>query len=230
MTNDQSAIFWSLAPGHWSFLTFYPFPPETLPLDFSPRMSQLPLLTVFDIETTGLDPQNGHRIIEIAGVKIAGGKIEDEYFASLVNPEREIPLEARQVHKITDEEVKGAPGIEEVLPKFLEFSSGSILVAHNASFDYGFLETEKQMCWGYLELPECFCTMRLSQSLYPKEFRHNLDIVAKKFGLQMPNARHRALDDALLTANALLKMLDDGHIQSIDELRRRASLKQMSAR
>lgn len=193
-------------------------------------MPHLPPLTVFDIETTGLDPRMGHRIIEIAGVRIENGVISDQSFSSFVNPERDIPAEARQVHKISDEDVKGASGIEEVLPKFLEFATGSILVAHNASFDYGFLEVSKDMCWGYIDLPECLCTMRLSQSLYPKDFRHNLDIVAKKFGLESPSNRHRAFDDALLTAKALLKMLDEGHIQSIDELRRRAGLKQLSSR
>ena len=190
----------------------------------------LPPLTIFDIETTGLDPARGHRIIELAGVRYENGTITAETFNSFVNPEREIPLEARQIHKISDEEVRGAPGIEEVLPKFLDFAKGSILVAHNASFDYGFLQVAKEMCWGYIELPECLCTMRLSQSLYPKDFRHNLDIIAKKFGLEMPGARHRALDDAMLTVKALEKMLGEGHISSIDELRKKAGLKQAVAR
>jgi DNA polymerase-3 subunit epsilon len=188
----------------------------------------LPSLTVFDIETTGLDPRRGHRIIEIAGVKIENGAImKDASFVSLVNPEREIPLEARQVHKITDADVSGAPGIEVVLPKFLEFAKGSILVAHNASFDMSFLEMEKQLCWGYLELPECLCSMQLYKSIFPREFRWNLDIVSQKFNLQRPVNRHRALDDVLLTAEAILKMLEAGNIRSMDELRRRAGFGQL---
>lgn len=193
-------------------------------------MSVLPPLTVFDIETTGLDPKSGHRIIEIAGVRIENGTILERPFLSFVNPEREIPLAARQVNKISDEDVKNAPGIEVVLPEFLEFAKGSILVAHNASFDFSFLEVAKEMCWGYIELPECLCTMRLSQSLYPKDFRHNLDIISKKFGFELPAGRHRALDDAELTAKVLLKMLGESHISSIDELRKKANIKQMSAR
>lgn len=193
-------------------------------------MSRLPTLTVFDIETTGLDPKRGHRIIEIAGVRVENGIPTDQVFASLVNPERDIPFEAKQVHHIGDEDVRGAPSIDAVLPKFLEFSSGSILVAHNASFDYGFLLSEKELCWGYVDLPECLCTMRMSQSLYPKEFRHNLDMLVKRFNLEVPTVRHRALDDALATAKALERMLNERHISSLDELRKVASLGQVPAK
>lgn len=189
-------------------------------------MSQLPPITVFDIETTGLDPARGHRIIEIAGVRIENGAIQEENsFVSFVNPERSIPLEARQVNKISDDDVKSAPLIDEVLPKFLNFARGSLLFAHNAEFDYGFLAHEKQFCWGYVDLPECFCTMRLSQSIFSTEFRHNLDVLIKKFNLQAPPDRHRALADTIVTAQALLKLLETGHIQSIDELKKRAALR-----
>lgn len=182
-------------------------------------------LTVFDVETTGLDPRRGHRIIEIAAVRIEGGKImEEKTFTSYVNPERDIPWESRQVHGIGDDAVRGAPTIMEVLPAFLEFAQGSVLVAHNAAFDMSFLASEKEFCWGYIELPECLCTMRLSQSLYPQAFRHNLDTLAQRFSLTLPADRHRALPDVLLTAQALLKMLESGNIQSLDELRRRAAL------
>lgn len=185
----------------------------------------LPPLTIFDVETTGLDPRRGHRIIEIAGVRIEHGIIQrDSAFVSLVNPEREIPWDAKQVHKISDEEVKNAPRIEEVLPQFLEFARGSFLVAHNAQFDMSFLRAEKEFCWGYVELPECLCTMRLSQCLYPTEFRHSLDVLCKRYALTIPDTRHRALADVLLTAEALLKMVDAGGIRSLDELRKKAGL------
>ena len=185
----------------------------------------LPPLTVFDVETTGLDPKGGHRIVEIAGIRIENGCIDEtKTFVELVNPEREIPFEARQVNKITDEEVRAAACIEEVLPRFLDFASGSILVAHNARFDMGFLSCEKDLCWGYVELPECLCTMRLSQTLFPREFGHNLDMVARRLQLAIPKVRHRALPDVLLTAHALLKMKELGELTSIDELRSLASI------
>jgi DNA polymerase III epsilon subunit len=191
-------------------------------------MPSIPPITVFDLETTGLDSRRGHRIIEIAGVRVENGIIcHDLSFSSFVNPEREIPWEAKQVNKISEEDVATAPTIDSVLPRFLAFAAGTTLVAHNAAFDMGFLETEKQYCWGYVDLPECLCTMRLSQNLYPHEFRHNLDVLTRKFNLQMPAGRHRALADATLAAEALLKMLEEGKITSIDRLRKVASLKQL---
>lgn len=188
-------------------------------------MAPLPPLTVFDVETTGLDPTKGHRIIEIAGLRIDNGMIDEtNTFVSLVNPERDIPWEAKQVNKISDDDVRMAPGIEEVLPKFLEFAKGTMLVAHNAAFDMGFLRCEKEMCWGYIDLPECLCTMRLSRTLYAREFGHSLDAVARRLNLTLPKARHRALPDVILTAHALLKMVELGEITNIDDLRSIASL------
>ncbi len=179
----------------------------------------LPPITVFDVETTGLDPRRGHKIIEIAGIRIEGGEIDEtKSFVSLVNPERSIPWEAKQVNKISDEAVRNAPGIEEVLPKFLAFSEGSILVAHNATFDMGFMEVEKELCWGYIDLPDCLCTMRLSRALFPTEFGHSLDAVSRRLGLTIPQARHRALPDVLLTAHALIKMIELGEIHSMEDL------------
>ncbi len=188
----------------------------------------LPPFTVFDVETTGLEPRKGHRIIEIAGVRVENGSILSQgTFSSFVNPEREIPWEARQVNKISDEDVKDAPTIDVVLPQFLDFAKGSILFAHNASFDLGFLEAEKEFCWGYVELPEVLCTMRLSQGLFPTEFRHNLDVLAKKFNLPLAENRHRALDDTLLAAQALLKMLEAGKVSSMEKLRKLAAVRQL---
>jgi DNA polymerase-3 subunit epsilon len=183
-------------------------------------MTPLPPITVFDVETTGLDARRGHRIIEIAGLRIENGEIDEtRTFVSLVNPERLIPWEAKQVNKIRDEDVAGAPGIEEVLPKFLEFAQGSILVAHNANFDMSFMHCEKEMCWGYIDLPECLCTMRLSQAVFANEFGHSLDAVARRLSLTIPQARHRALPDVILTAHALLKMIEIGEITNFDDLR-----------
>lgn len=194
-------------------------------------MASLPPLTVFDTETTGLDPHKGHRIVEIAAVRIENGIIlEDQAFTSFVNPERDIPWEAKQVNHIADEDVKDAPTIMTVLPEFLEFAKGSILVAHNAEFDMNFLRCEKDFCWGYVELPECLCTMRLSQSLHKTIFRHNLDALGQHLGIPMPTDRHRALPDVIVTAKVLMKMIDNAKIMSMDELRRRAGLAVLSAK
>lgn len=193
-------------------------------------MSALPPFTVFDTETTGLDPRKGDKIIEIAGVRIENGAIQEmKTFVELVNPEKPIPWEAKQVNKISDEEVATARTIDQVLPEFLQFAAGSVLVAHNADFDMGFLQIEKETCWGYVDLPECFCTMRLSRSLWPQEFRHNLDTLALRLNLAMPTDRHRAMPDVLLTAQALLKMIEQGNITSLEDLRKRAGSMQMAA-
>ncbi len=195
---------------------------------YCPTVS-LPPITVFDVETTGLDPQRGHRIVEIAGVRMENGVILHESpFVTFVNPEREIPWDARQVNKITDEEVKSAPTIDLVLPQFLEFAKGTLLVAHNAQFDMSFLEAERQYCWGYTDLPECLCTLMLSRHLYPQAFGHSLDVVCRRFKLDMPQTRHRALADVLLTAQALQKMME--RISSFEELKKRAGVKALSAK
>ncbi|MBU0458614.1 3'-5' exonuclease [Patescibacteria group bacterium] len=189
----------------------------------------LPALTVFDVETTGLDPNRGHKIIEIGAIRIEEGKIlEANPFDMLVNPERPIPIEASQVNKIRNEDVISAPTIDQVLPQFLDFASNSLLVAHNANFDMGFLTKEKELCWGFIDLPECLCTLRLSRSLYPTEFRHSLDVVALRLGIELPAVRHRALPDVLLTAQALLRMVEGGDIGSIEDLRVKAGVRQMA--
>ncbi|MFA5799532.1 MAG: 3'-5' exonuclease [Candidatus Peribacteraceae bacterium] len=189
-------------------------------------MPAFPPITVFDIETTGLDPRKGHRIIEIAGLRMENGVADpSKAFISFVNPERLIPWETKQIHKITDDIVHNAPGIEEVLPKFLAYAEGSVLAAHNAAFDMSFLEHEKELCWGYIDLPECLCTMRLSQALFPREFGHSLEAVARRLKIPIPSQRHRALPDVQLTLEALLKMLEMKNIGSFEELRNLSSLK-----
>ena len=192
-------------------------------------MTPIPPLTVFDVETTGLDPCKGHRIIEIAGVRVENAKIGEQTYVSFVNPNRSIPFEAQRINWIADTDVADAPLIDTVLPQFLAFSQGSILVAHNATFDLGFLESEKEYCWGYVDLPEVLCTMRLSQGLYPREFRHNLDVLVRKFALPPSENRHRALADTMLAAQALLKMLSEGKIDSLEKLRKLASVRQLVA-
>ena len=181
--------------------------------------------TVFDIETTGLAPSAGDRIVEIAGVRIERGEMQpSSQFLSLVNPQRKVPWEAQSVNRITEEDLLRAPTIDAVLPQFLEFARGTILVAHNAEFDLSFLCAEKEMCWGYIDIPESLCTLCLSRSLSPHEYRHNLDAVAERLGVPLPAAgRHRALPDVLVTAEVFLKLLHKGNISSLEDLRKRAT-------
>lgn len=187
--------------------------------------------TVFDLETTGLNPRAGDRIVEIAGIRLEKGVIVHEYpFLSLVNPEKKISWEAQQVHRIPPQELRTAPTIIEILPKFFEFAQNSTLIAHNAEFDLGFLESEKEFCWGYVEIPECLCTLRLSKAVFPYESCHTLNAAAKRLQLPLPSMRHRALPDVLLTAQIFLRLLEQGKIQSLSELREKASLKYIPCR
>ncbi|OGJ57191.1 hypothetical protein A3H22_03450 [Candidatus Peribacteria bacterium RIFCSPLOWO2_12_FULL_55_15] len=188
----------------------------------------IPSLTVFDIETTGLDPKRGHRIIEIGGIRVEQGRIDQtKTFSSFVNPECLIPPNAKRINKITDDALRDAPTIMTVLPEFLAFAKNSLLVAHNAAFDRGFLEVEKECCWGYVELPLCLCTMLLSKSLFPTVSRHSLDALCERFQIPIPPDRHRAMADVLLTTQVLRKLLEHGHIHSFEELQRRAGLPEM---
>jgi len=191
-------------------------------------MPAFPPLTVFDVETTGLDPLRGHKIVELAAVRVEDGKINKEGpFNTFVNPERTIPPEAAQVNRIRNEDLEGAPSIDQVIPLFLDFAKDTLLVAHNAAFDMGFINSEKEHCWGFVEIPECLCTMCLSRSLFPGEFRHSLDVVSMRLGIELPPKRHRALPDVMLTAEALLKMLEIGKITSVADLKKKASWGQL---
>ncbi|MEK7137570.1 MAG: 3'-5' exonuclease [Patescibacteria group bacterium] len=180
--------------------------------------------TVFDVETTGLNSLGGDRIVEVAGVRIEGGIVQDNLtFSSYVNPQRTVPWEAKAVHRIPEQELSKAPPIEEVLPRFLSFAEGSLLIAHNAEFDMGFLMAEKEGCWGYIDLPECLCTLCLSRNVQPHEYRHTLDVLALRLGFPLPQDRHHALPDVILTAKVFLKLLEVGKIRTLAELRERAA-------
>lgn len=163
-----------------------------------------PIFTIFDTETTGLSPLNGDRIIELAAIKIQGVDLVDQ-FESLVNPERKIPFEAQRINNINDEMVKDAPKIGEVLPKFLDFAAGSVLIAHNASFDLAFVNFEMEKA-GILHPPlEALCTVNLARRVLPRLGSHSLDSIIHFLNINC-SRRHRALDDVKATAKAFLTM------------------------
>ncbi len=167
------------------------------------------MYTIFDTETTGLSPDQGDRIIEMAAIKIVDGKITNEKFEALVNPERPISLSASAVNGITDEMVENKPTMYKVLPKFLRFVGDSALVAHNASFDKKFLQAEINLCGINLPIPKFVCTLNLSRKLFPYERSHNLDVVARRMGVGIQEEdRHRALGDVKVTAQVFIKFLE----------------------
>ena len=158
---------------------------------------------VFDIETTGFSAVTD-RIIEIGAVKVEDGKITDK-FSTFVNPKRPIPFRITELTGITDEMVIGSPDIETILPQFIEFIGDAVLVAHNASFDVGFIE---QNCkrqkieadFTYVE------TVALARVLLPALNRFKLDTVAKALNISLEN-HHRAVDDAGCTAEIFVKFV-----------------------
>ena len=175
---------------------------------------------VFDIETTGLSRKKC-KIIEIGAVRVNAEGKELGRFSEFVNPEEPIPYEIEQLTSINDKMVMDAPTIEVILPQFLEFSKDAILVAHNASFDTGFIE---EFC-SRLGLDYPFAaldTMTLSHILIPQLGWYTLDRLCKHFSVVNAH-HHRACDDADVTAKIFVRLLDmlrDKGIDNIDELNR----------
>ena len=162
------------------------------------------IYVVFDIETTGFSAIKD-KIIEIGAVKVVNGKIVDK-FSTFVNPERPIPFEITKLTSITDDMVMEYPNIEVILPQFLEFAKDAVLVAHNASFDVGFIE---QNC-RYQDIEPKFIsvdTVALARVLLPTLSKYKLNIVAKALGISLEN-HHRAVDDAGATAEIFVKFVE----------------------
>ncbi|NLY21549.1 MAG: PolC-type DNA polymerase III [Tissierellia bacterium] len=164
---------------------------------------------VFDVETTGFSPIND-RITEIGAVRIENGKIVDRY-NELINPEKEIPLKVVQLTGISQALVANCPTIDQLLPGFAEFIKDSVLVAHNASFDMGFMRENFRRNGLELNNP-VIDTLEFSRSLFTQFKNHKLGTIAKNLGVSLENA-HRAVHDAEATAEIFLKMLD----QSIEK-------------
>ena len=172
---------------------------------------------VFDIETTGFS-QSNDRIIEIGAVKVVHGEIVDKY-SSFVNPEVPIPYKIEQLTGISDSMVMDAPTIEVVLPEFLSFCQGSSLVAHNASFDVGFIQKNAERLGTEIDFT-VIDTVGLSRILLPELSRYRLNTVAKALGITLEN-HHRAVDDAGATAEIfvkLIEMLKERDIFNVDDI------------
>lgn len=161
---------------------------------------------VLDTETTGLDHKT-EKLIEIAAVKMRGEEVL-ETFTSLVNPQKHIRHSSFLIHNISEEMVKDAPNIEEVLPQFLEFVGEYPYVAHNAIFDYSFINEAHKAIYGKRFLNNRIDTFEMYRQVFPDEHSHGLRSLLHRFGY-IEEVQHRALDDAMCLAKVYprLRML-----------------------
>jgi DNA polymerase-3 subunit epsilon len=160
-------------------------------------------LIVLDTETTGLEVEQGHRVIEIGAVLLDGRKRTDQHFHTFLNPQRAIDEEAQKVHGISNEQLLNEPEFSEIAEQFIEFVDGGILIIHNAAFDLGFLNAElKRASSQYPKLEE-ICevedTLLLARSKFPGQ-RNSLDALSSRFEI---SGYDRSFHGALLDANIL---------------------------
>lgn len=172
-------------------------------------------VVVFDLETTGLSPERDG-IVEIGALRIVDGQVAGHLkYETLVRPTDadgrliRIPWSAQKVHGISDEMVRDAPTIREVLPAFLDFVSDSPVVAHNVAFDGGFMRANAARLGLSWRPAAEVCTVQLSRRAFPKERAHNLTVLAERLGLEFaPGGRHRSFGDVQVTAQAYLHLMN----------------------
>jgi DNA polymerase-3 subunit epsilon len=164
---------------------------------------------ILDTETTGLDPNQGHRIIEVAAVEMVNRRLTGNHLHRYVNPERDIDAGAMQVHGITPEFLQDKPRFGDIAREFVDFIHGAELIIHNAPFDVGFLNMELRL----LEMPllNTWCegvvdTLAMAKSLHPGQ-RNNLDALCKRYGVDNASRTlHGALIDCELLAAVYLAL------------------------
>lgn len=169
---------------------------------------------VFDIETTGLSPHSDN-LTEIGAVKVQNCEIVDS-FSTFVNPKMDISYQIQELTRITNEMVKDAPSLEEALPEFLEFAKDSVLVAHNADFDTGFIYQKCQQL-GLEYNFEKVDTLTLARIINTNLKRFSLDKVCKEMGVVL-SGHHRAVNDAQATAEVFIKYLEIFKKRGINKL------------
>jgi DNA polymerase-3 subunit epsilon len=162
--------------------------------------------TVFDTETTGLEPNAGDQIIQIGAARLVNGKLlRQEAFEQLVDPQRDLPAAGIAIHGIQPEMVHGQPTIDRVLPAFHTFVGDTVLVAHNAAFDMRFLQLAEDRSGVVFDHP-VLDTLLLSAVVHPNQESHRLEAIAERFGVTVIG-RHTALGDAIVTAEVFLKLI-----------------------
>ena len=162
---------------------------------------------LFDTETTGLEPDLGHRIIEIAAIELANGLPTGRQFHTLLDPGRDIPEEATRVHGFTESDLRGKPSFEAIASELIAFFGDSNLIAHNAPFDHGFLNAELSRI-GQVRLEEARMvdTLALAKARFPG-LPNSLDALCRRFGVDLSaRTTHNALLDCRLLAKVYIEL------------------------
>jgi len=165
---------------------------------------------VLDTETTGLDPKQGHRIIEIGCVEVVNRKLTGNHYHQYIQPDREIDVGAIEVHGITNEFLNDKPRFEDIVDDFITFISGAELVIHNAPFDVGFINNEFKILGTKISNVENICTvldtLTLARQMHPGQ-RNSLDALCKRYDIDnSQREKHGALLDAEILADVYLIM------------------------
>lgn len=163
---------------------------------------------LFDTETTGLESHLGHRVIEVAALELLNDLPTDRHFHALIDPEREISYEAARVHGITNAQVVGKPRFAEIVVPLLEFLGDSTLVAHNAEFDFAFLNAELRLLGlPPLEPSRMIDTLALAKARFPG-LPNSLDALCRRFSIDLSGrSRHNALLDCRLLADVYVELM-----------------------
>ncbi len=162
---------------------------------------------LFDTETTGLDPRGGDRVIEVACLELVRDLPTGRSFHALIDPERNVPDDAARVHGITTAQLRGKPRFAEMVPALLDFLGDGPLVAHNAPFDFGFLDAE----FSRLDLPaldpaRMVDTLAMARTRFPG-LPNSLDALCRRFGIDLSErTTHNALLDCRLLAQVYVEL------------------------
>jgi DNA polymerase-3 subunit epsilon len=184
------------------------------------------IFTVLDTETTGLNVNEGHKIVSVGGIKIKSYQLlEDQILDELINPERDIPFASRNIHYISDDQVKDKPNIYQLEKKISNFLENTILVGHNVDFDIGFIKknaAKTSLATTVKKIPS-IDTILLAAGLYPSLESYELSFLCDHFRIKtFDQIRHSALGDAIITARLFLFLLDTAknrnNVHSIGEL------------
>ncbi len=191
--------------GRPEYYDFDLFKFEDKSIDLDRKLSEL-TYTVFDTETTGLEPSKGDEIIQIGAARIVNNRLlKQEIFNQIVDPERPLKPESIPIHGITEDMVRGPPNIDSVRPGFHAFCEETVLIAHNAAFDMRFLQLKEERT-GLRFTQPVLDTLLLSAVAHPNQESHRLDAVLERLGIDI-DTRHNALDDAVATGEVFLKLL-----------------------